>query len=227
MIRYAARTRTGHLHSDNQDRLAADVERGTFIVVDGMGGLAEASATAQAVVEQFPRRVRERVTALHGPDVAQAVTAVAAELNERVRQGARAGPDSTGAAVALLLVRDGLALVVHLGDSRIYLARDGRLRRLTEDHTRGGQLTRFVGMPGEVVPGVSVTELYACDRILLCTDGLTGSVDDRALAELLTTPDGLDGVCGQLVEAATAGGAVDDISVIAIEYDARNARGMG
>ncbi|WP_131785930.1 PP2C family protein-serine/threonine phosphatase [Protofrankia symbiont of Coriaria ruscifolia] len=123
----------------------------------------------------------------------------------------------------MLLVRDGLALLAHLGDSRIYLARDGRLQRLTEDHTRDGQLTRFVGMPGEVVPGVSVLELRAGDRILLCTDGLTGSVDDQALAELLNTTDEVDGACRRLVEAAAAGGAVDDISVIAVEYGVRDA----
>ncbi|SBW22738.1 hypothetical protein FDG2_3056 [Candidatus Protofrankia californiensis] len=223
MIRCAVRTRAGHLHDGNQDRVATDVDRGTFIVADGMGSLADAAATAQAIVDQFPRRVWERVTALRGPDVTRAVTAVAAELNERVRHSARSGPDTTGAATALLLVRDGLALLAHLGDSRIYLARDGRLQRLTEDHTRDGQLTRFVGMPGEVVPGVSVLELRAGDRILLCTDGLTGSVDDQALAELLNTTDEVDGACRRLVEAAAAGGAVDDISVIAVEYGVRDA----
>ncbi|GAB2967244.1 PP2C family protein-serine/threonine phosphatase [Saccharothrix stipae] len=221
MITCAARTRTGRMHDENQDRLVAHPERGTFMVVDGMGGLADAAATAQVVVDLFPREARERVTALRGPDVVRDVTEALAELNERVRDTARTGPGTTGAAIALLLVRDGLALVVHLGDSRVYLARAGRVRRLTEDHSCNGQLTRFVGMPGAVVPGVSVHELAAGDRILLCTDGLTNSVDDHALGAVLTSAVGLDAACARLVDTATGSGAVDDISVIAVEFGAR------
>jgi PPM family protein phosphatase len=216
MIQCATRTRTGSLHDDNQDRVAADVERGTFIVVDGMGGLADAAATAQIVVDRFPQ-VLSRISALNGPDTAHAVIEFTAELNEHVRDTARSGPDTTGAAIAGLLVRDGLALAVHLGDSRIYLARKGRIVRLTEDHTDDGHLTRFVGMPGDVLPGVSVHELFAGDRILLCTDGLTGTVDDRALGSMLSLGD-IDRACRQLLDAAIAGGAVDDVTVVALEW---------
>jgi serine/threonine protein phosphatase PrpC len=223
MIQCATRTRSGALHDENQDRVATDVDRGIFIVVDGMGGLADAAATAQVVVDQFPPRLYERVSLLRDPDIAREVTCVLGELNVRVRDTARSGPGTTGAATALVLVRDNLALAVHLGDSRIYLVRKGRIRRLTEDHVEDGHLTQFVGMPGDVAPGVSVHELVAGDRILLCTDGLTGSVDDRALGSMLTSGE-LDRACGRLVDAATHGGAVDDISVVAVEF---GVRGLG
>lgn len=186
-------------------------------MVDGIGGLADAAATAQVVAERLPLRVCEGVAALHTPGVARAVTSAAAEINACVRTTARSGPGTTGASAALVLVRDGLALVAHLGDSRVYLARGGRLRRLTEDHSRDGQLTRYVGMPGEVVPEVSVHELSAGDRILLCTDGLTGSVDDRVLGALLGSASDPEDACALLVEAATSRGAIDDISVITLE----------
>ncbi|RKT55174.1 PP2C family protein-serine/threonine phosphatase [Saccharothrix australiensis] len=220
MIRCATRTRTGRLHDENQDRLVAHPDSGTFLVVDGMGGLADAAATAQAVVDLLPRGACARAAASDGPDATRRVTEVLAELNERVRAGARTGPGTTGAAIALVLVRGGRALVAHLGDSRVYLARDGRVRRLTEDHASDGHLTRFVGMPGAVVPGVSVHELAAGDRVLLCTDGLTNSVDDHALGVLLTSAGGLESACARLVDAAARGGAVDDISVIAVEIGA-------
>ncbi|WP_131785929.1 hypothetical protein [Protofrankia symbiont of Coriaria ruscifolia] len=110
MIRCAVRTRAGHLHDGNQDRVATDVDRGTFIVADGMGSLADAAATAQAIVDQFPRRVWERVTALRGPDVTRAVTAVAAELNERVRHSAqRTGHHGRGHRIAARPGRSGAA----------------------------------------------------------------------------------------------------------------------
>jgi PPM family protein phosphatase len=223
MIHCASRTRTGSLHEDNEDRVTTDMDCGTFMVVDGMGGLADAAATAQVIADCFPREVCERVEALSSPDVAREVTGVLAELNKHVRDTARSGPGTTGAAIAFLLVRDGLALVVHLGDSRIYLSRKGRIRCLTKDHSEDGHLTQFVGMPGEVEPGISVHELASGDRILLCTDGLTGSVDDRALGRMLAS-GGLDRACGRLVDAATDGGAVDDISVVAVEF---GVRGLG
>ncbi|MFC4009980.1 PP2C family protein-serine/threonine phosphatase [Nonomuraea purpurea] len=221
MIRYAMRTQAGGLHGENQDVVAADPAGGTFIVADGIGGLADAAATARTVVDQFPRRLCEHVTAIRAPGVTHAVTEVVAELNERVRREARSGPGTTGTTAALLLVRGGAALAVHLGDSRIYLARDGRLDRLTEDHVREGRLTRFVGMPGEVVPGISVHELSAGDRFLLCTDGLTGSVDDEALGAILNTAADLEGVCERLINSAAAGGTIDDVSVIAVQYGGR------
>jgi protein phosphatase len=192
-----------------------------FIVVDGMGGLADAAATAQLVVDQLPSRVCRSVSVLNRPDVAGAVGDAAAEFNERVRSTARCGPGTAGAAAALLLIRDGLALAVHLGDSRIYLARGGRIHRLTDDHSHDGQLTRFIGMAGDAIPGVSVHELDAGDRMLLCTDGLTGCVSDQELAEVLRTVDEVDHVCAQLIDVAAAGGAIDDISLIAVEYGGR------
>ncbi|MBE1593326.1 PP2C family protein-serine/threonine phosphatase [Nonomuraea angiospora] len=218
MITYASGTRAGGLHEENQDRLAADPAAGTFVVADGIGGLADAALTARAVVEQLPLRVCERVTAIGAPGAARAAAEAAAELNDRVRDTARSGPGTTGAATALLLVRGGLALAVHLGDSRIYLARDGLLARLTDDHVHEGRLTRFVGMPGRADPDVSVHELSAGDRVLLCTDGLVHSVGDEELRAILTTAGDVEGVCERLLGAAAAGGAIDDVSVIAVQY---------
>ncbi|MFC7105788.1 PP2C family protein-serine/threonine phosphatase [Nonomuraea rubra] len=192
MITYAAGTRTG-LRGENQDRLAADPGNGTFVVADGIGGLADAAVTARTVVEQFPRRVRERVAALAAPGVDRAVTVATAQLNEQIRDTARNGPGTTGAATALLLVRAGHALAVHLGDSRIYLARAGGLALLTQDHVREGRLTRFVGMPGEVLPGVSVHELSGGDRLLLCTDGLTRGVGEEELRTVLNGAGEIEG----------------------------------
>lgn len=220
MIRAAARTATGCFHDDNQDRVGIDADRGTFIVVDGVGGLADAGATAQAVAERLPLHVSESVALLDGPGVVATVTKVVAELNDQLRTTARTGPGTTGATAAMLLIRDGSALVVHLGDSRVYLYRGRQLRRLTADHVRGGELTTFLGMAGDVSPDVAVHELRAGDLFVLCTDGLTGSVPDTVLAELLDGPDEVDGVCVRLVQAAARGGAADDVSVIAVGYGA-------
>ncbi|TVT61215.1 serine/threonine-protein phosphatase [Amycolatopsis rhizosphaerae] len=230
-ISYASGSRAGRLHGENQDRTAADPDHGSFLVADGMGGLADAAATARLIAEVFPRRLAESVAALADPGCAgikgiegitDTVAAAVTELNEQVRATARRGPGTTGAAMASLLVRDRLALAVHLGDSRIYLSRGGRLHRLTEDHREHGQLTRFVGMPGPVEPGVSVHELLDGDRLLLCTDGLTGVVDDAGLAALLAGAGELPGLCRRLLAAGDA--ALDDVSVLVVDIGGRQPR---
>ncbi|WUH98919.1 SpoIIE family protein phosphatase [Spirillospora sp. NBC_00431] len=218
MITFAACSRPGRLHSANQDRLATSAERGTFIVADGMGGGADAAATAQTVVDELPGRVRACVTTLSGPTAPVAVQAAAAELSERVRRSARHGPGTTGAATALLLIHGARALVVHLGDSRIYLVRGRELTRLTDDHSEDGRLTRYVGMSAPAIPGVSVHDLRHGDRLLLCTDGLTGHVDDASLAALLTSAGPVYEVGLRLVEAAADGGSPDDVSLIIVDY---------
>ncbi|WAL64631.1 serine/threonine-protein phosphatase [Amycolatopsis cynarae] len=221
-ISYASESRAGRLHGENQDRTAADPDHGAFLVADGMGGLADAAATARLIAEVFPRRLAESVRALADPGLEEAVAAAVTALNEQVRATARRGPGTTGAAMASLLVRDRLALAVHLGDSRIYLSRGGRLHRLTEDHREHGQLTRFVGMPGPVEPGVSVHELLDGDRLLLCTDGLTGVVDDAGLAALLSGAGELPGLCRRLLAAGDA--ALDDVSVLVVDIGGRQPR---
>jgi YD repeat-containing protein len=218
VIKCAAATLKGRLHRENQDRVAVDADRGIFLVADGIGGLADAAATAESVVAELPGLVNARVRALAGPEVVDLVTALVAQLNDRVRTAARSGPDTTGAAFALLVIRDGLALAVHLGDSRIYRARRDRFARLTEDHVLDGRLTRFVGMPGEVIPGVSRHELADGERFLLCTDGLITSVGEGGVDDSLSSQAEVDVVCDRLIGVARAGGAVDDVSVIALQY---------
>ncbi|MCU1685292.1 MAG: phosphoprotein phosphatase [Amycolatopsis sp.] len=216
MIEYSTASQTGRLHRENQDRVVADAVRGIFLVVDGIGGLADAAATAKLVAAELRDLVHVHVPMLAEPGVADVVTGLVAELNERVRAAARSGPDTTGAAFALLVIRDGLALAVHLGDSRIYRARRGRFARLTEDHVLDGRLTRFVGMPGEVVPGISLHVLEPGDRFLLCTDGLVANVDEGLLGDALSTWTEVDVVCEGLV--GHAGEAVDDVSAVTLQY---------
>lgn len=215
MIRCAARTDAGSHHADNQDRMLADARAGWFVVADGIGGMADAGATAQIVVDELPARVLARIRAHE--DVGRAVLAATAEVNNRVRATARHGPGTTGSTAALLIVQGGSAVVVHLGDSRIYLARYGRLARLTVDHALpSGELTRFVGMPGSAEPDASLHAVLPGDRLLLCTDGLVGALDDEHVCRLLGSAR-LDAACRELVSAARAAGAVDDVTVIVVE----------
>jgi protein phosphatase len=143
------------------------------------------------------------------------------------------GTTVTAAAVA----GDRHLQLAHVGDSRAYLLRDGSLEQLTTDHTVVGELvrrgrltpeqaaihpersilTRAVGLDHRVpVDTPDPLELVPGDQVLLCSDGLTETVPDPHIAELLTTgPDG-DAACRALIDAANAAGGPDNITVVLI-----------
>ncbi|MDD2328756.1 MAG: protein phosphatase 2C domain-containing protein [bacterium] len=124
--------------------------------------------------------------------------------------------------------------VVHQGDSRAYLFRGGVLNKLTADHSivallmrngeitekeatkhpARGQLTRFVGMPGDVYCEVQTLKIEDGDRLLLCTDGLWGIVNDDEIAAVLASHAELERGCGELIELAKRRGAPDNVTAL-------------
>src|SRR5690606_20244724 len=148
----------------------------------------------------------------------------------------RQGMTST---LAAALVGGGVAFLVHVGDSRIYLLRDGQLRQLTEDHSlvnemvRAGSIsreeagrsryrnviTRAVGLYPNVHADTLAVELLRGDRLLLCSDGLSDLVRPERIEELLRLPDVQQGV-EALVDAALERGGKDNVTVIGIAPEA-------
>jgi serine/threonine protein phosphatase PrpC len=130
-------------------------------------------------------------------------------------------------------------LVAHVGDSRLYLWRDGQLDRLTRDHSWveeqviAGALSSTEArvhpwrnlvtraLSGGPDPDVDLLplSLEPRDRVLLCSDGLTSVVGDDVICEVMSRPhDGkLDGLCQMLVDAANAAGGPDNITVVVVE----------
>lgn len=141
---------------------------------------------------------------------------------------------------ASLLLNDAGASIAHVGDSRVYLLRAGALQRLTEDHSwveeqvRSGALTASAArrhpwrnvvtraLSGGQDPEIDTREeaLQSGDRLLLCTDGLSGVVTDAVIAELLGADGGLDGICERLVEEANGAGGPDNVTVLIVEIHA-------
>ena len=209
--RYAGLSDVGRVRTENEDRWFADPDQGLFLVADGIGGSAAGGLASQIVAEVLSRLLHKRLSEAKrktSPDVAKHVSATLIELSERLRQESRGalGLKGIGSTVVLALVRDRQAVVAHMGDSQAYLFRAGRLERLTEDHTivqllvnhgqitleeaachpGHGQLTRFVGMGTEAVPETKNIELTPGDRLLLCSDGLTGMLTDQHILEILS-----------------------------------------
>lgn len=242
-VRYAGLTDVGRVRQTNEDNWFADPEQGLFIVADGMGGEFAGALASKAVVATLPELVRKYFGTLEGlPDggARRRMTNAIATLSTQLRQQTQNEPglDGMGSTVVCVLVRGSKALVAHLGDSRAYRLRAGRLRQLTEDHSliqvllrsgeitpkdaashlARGHLTRNVGMEGEPLPQTRLLELSPGDLLMLCTDGLTGMLSDAKIFAILNEPATLETQCRRLVDAANAAGGKDNVTVLLVRF---------
>jgi protein phosphatase len=233
-ISHAARSDAGRTHDQNQDRCLTDPGLGLYLVSDGMAE----DISPQVVIDKLPGLLQTAltgVTDLTDGRAACAVRSAVAEVSRKVRAEGERNYNVLGATVVLALVRGGDALVAHLGDSRAYLLRAGKLERLTRDHShlehmidlgwikpeeeswRGnGGPTRYAGMPAAAEADVRGLELRPGDRLLLCSDGLTEMLDDDEIREVLVPPLSPAQACERLVAAANRAGGGDNITVVVV-----------
>ncbi len=181
----------------------------------------------------------EQGAATRNPLLARLAASIA-DANDRIADLVAADYSLEGMGTTVTgAVFDGSAIgLAHIGDSRAYLLRDGRLERLTHDHSwvqslvddgkispdeaayhphRSLLLKVLNGQPAND-PDLTTVELRSGDRLLFCSDGLCGLVDDPRIAELLGQPD-LDAAVADLVDDALAAGGIDNITVIAAEAE--------
>jgi len=243
MIRYAGLSDRGLVRENNEDNWSADDSQGLFIVSDGVGGQLAGELASQIVVQALPVLLRERLAGigdLSDVKASELIIGALCELSNRVRSEAKgeAGIEGLGATVVLALIRDASAMIAHMGDSRAYLLRGGKLRQLTNDHSivqllieRGeiaqkqahthpsrGQLTRSVGMAGEPLPEAQFVALEPGDRLLLCTDGLTGMLAHKRIHAILDGGLEPETACQRLIDKAKAAGGHDNITAVVIDF---------
>lgn len=240
--RYAAASEQGRMRDHNEDRWCAHGDLGLFVVSDGMGGGPAGELASEIVVRALPAIVTERfdlgVRDVRARDASRSLRAALAQLSARMRDGSHTQPGlaGMGATAVVALIRDDCALIAHIGDSRAYRWRDGRLRRLTRDHSLAqalvdageitarevadhpghGQLTRHIGMDGEALPEARRLVLRPDDRLLLCTDGLTGTLGHAQLRTILDEHPEPHSACRALVDAALQAGAGDDVTALVV-----------
>jgi protein phosphatase len=229
-LRWAARSHAGLLRPLNEDSVYAGPR--LLAVADGMGGHAAgevASAVAIAALAPLDEDVPDAdlLAALHD-------SARAANAHLRAMVAGDAALEGMGTTlVALLFDRNRLGLL-HIGDSRCYLLRDGVLTQITHDHTlvqalvdegritqeaasshpQRSVITRVLDGRDDLEPDLSVREALPGDRYLVCSDGLTGPVGSLdTLRETLQLPDPQE-ACDRLVELALRGGGPDNVTVV-------------
>jgi len=236
-LRIAGDTHVGKVRSANEDALIVEPRLGLYAVLDGMGGANAGDVASQMARDAIREHVQQRRGALPPRKLLEAAIQAGSKT---VYTGAQADRErhGMGTTVVACLVVDGTHLVVgHVGDSRAYLLRRGRLQALTRDHTiveelvdRGllsaedaerhpykNVLSRNLGSRPQTRVELAELELAAGDRILLCSDGLYGYASTEAIQYVLGSGDDPDQVCRDLIELALRGGGGDNVSTIVIE----------
>jgi serine/threonine protein phosphatase PrpC len=237
----AVRTDVGPVRSNNEDATFASPRMAA--VADGVGGAAAGEVASRAAIDALRALDNRR---LERP-LPEALRAAIADGNERIGFIAACRPRTAGMSTTLTAVAldDARYAVANVGDSRTYLLRDGALRRLTRDDSlvqrlldsgtitddearRHPQRSLVVealdGDPQRTPPAIETLPARPGDRLLLCSDGLTDSVDDDAIAATLRIAD--RGTCAErLVDLALAAGARDNVSVVVADAVVRGDAG--
>ena len=240
ILRAAATTDVGMCRGANEDRYGLAPELGLFLVADGMGGHCAGQIASKLAAQSVVEVVRglENSAVSLTEKLRQAVEIA----NRRIYFAAEAKREWAGMGTTLvaILATEGRVALAHVGDSRAYLIRRGRIRCLTDDHSLVGELvrcneideatarrhphrhvlTRAVGVRRAVQPDLAELTPLAGDLFLMCSDGLTNQVEDAEIAEYASEGATPQVVCDALVAAANERGGEDNITALLVRYEA-------
>jgi PPM family protein phosphatase len=251
---WAVITDKGLRRTSNEDSHCERPEIGLFVVADGMGGHVAGEVASREAVDAIQAFIADTASADKNrtwpfpfePNLSLEANRLKAAFRLANRKIAAAIADSTelrgmATTASALLAGKQSACVAHVGDSRVYVLRDGQLEQLTHDHSwveeqvRAGTMTPTAArqhpwrnvvtraLSGGEDPEVDVTEVtpIAGDRYLLCSDGLFSVITDQQIAEILgDAKRSLQDICEALIAAANAGGGPDNITAVVLEVDA-------
>ncbi len=234
-LRHAVATDNGRARDHNEDAFQIETKPARagagalFVVCDGMGGFASGEVASELAAET----IVAHYYATPAPDPGTGLRGAFDEANRRVWREGRGKMGTTG--VAALFIGDA-ALLANVGDSRAYLLRAGAIRQLTSDHSFVAEqvvagmltadeartssyrniITRALGYRPEVDVDLYQEAVFPGDRVLLCSDGLYGSVEPHELAELATSGP-LEPAVDELIALANDRGGQDNITAVLVE----------
>lgn len=228
----SARTHAGLVRKINEDACLERPELGLWVIADGMGGHAVGDVASAMIIDQLDTTAPRTIASLDGRlmDMRMRLLSVNGDLRA---EAARRDVRRIGSTVVILLAAERSCGYLWAGDSRIYLYRQGQLRRLTRDHSQVEELkargqiteeeaqhhpakhliTRAVGATDALDIDEDQLDLHDGDMFLLCSDGLTNEVTDAELGHELACGDCAQAV-GRLIELALQRGGRDNVSVI-------------
>lgn len=245
MISYGFQTDTGRVRGHNEDAVGAAPDLGLFLVADGMGGHAAGEVASRMAVDATVRAVRECAGngQLGTPDgIRDVLLDAVRKANADVFSESVANHRARGMGTTLtaILLADDRYHIAHVGDSRGYRVRGGEIVRITRDHSyveelvRKGMLssadarthpqrnivTRSVGTQEGLEADYRTGEVRAGDVYLLCSDGVSGELEDGEILEIVEAERAdLQNTCDELVRRANEAGGRDNSSVVLVRVD--------
>ncbi|MFM9592546.1 Stp1/IreP family PP2C-type Ser/Thr phosphatase [Streptomyces scabiei] len=229
-LRFAAGSHKGMIREGNEDSGYAGPR--LLAIADGMGGQAAGEVASSEVISTLVTLDDD----IPGSDILTSLGTAVQRANDQLRAMVEEDPQLEGMGTtltALLWTGQRLGLV-HVGDSRAYLLRDGVLTQITQDHTwvqrlvdegriteeeatthpQRSLLMRALGSGDHVEPDLSIREVRAGDRYLICSDGLSGVVSHQTMEDTLASYQGPQETVQELIQLALRGGGPDNITVI-------------
>ena len=242
-------THVGRQRQHNEDSFLVEDGARLYLVADGMGGHAAGEIASRIAVDSISEFIlhtkEDDGTWPHGYDeqfgrTTNRLMAAVRMANTRVLEAMRkdARLRGMGTTVVACMADNAKMSFAHVGDSRAYLVRDGKLSRITNDHSwvfeqvQAGMLTeaeaekhplrnvitRALGGALQVTPDASEIEIRSGDVYLLCSDGLTGMVpEDEILRVVADNKNDLEAACKELIDAANERGGLDNVTAILVK----------
>jgi serine/threonine protein phosphatase PrpC len=230
----------GRARSNNEDSVATDPEVGLAVLADGMGGY-NAGEVASNMATSFIRTelgrwLREASSQASDAEVRRAMDICVDNANRAIFNAANSNPQYAGMGTTLVVAvfRDNRVLLGHVGDSRCYRLREGRLQQITRDHSllqeqidaglitpeqaafsaNKNLVTRAVGVEDTVLLETHLHEVQPGDIYLMCSDGLSDMLDDQSISQVLQMHDSIEAGGRALIDAANDAGGKDNIAVV-------------
>jgi serine/threonine protein phosphatase PrpC len=256
-LEVAGKTDVGCVRANNEDNFGYDSRYGIFVVCDGMGGQAAGEVASKMGVDVLLDYFRNQPSAAemlaangdfpHAPQSASSGAQSLADAiqlaNRKIFQAGQAqqARQGMGATIVAALVRGNSLSIGHVGDSRIYLVRQGAIQQLTQDHSlvmeqvRRGYITleqaqkselqniilRALGSEEAVEADVEDLVAVPGDLLLMASDGLTRHVQDEEILKIVQEPGDLEQRCSELVQLAKDRGGDDNITCLLIRIVSR------
>jgi protein phosphatase len=238
-MRSSWKTDTGKVRENNEDSILVDEEKGIFLLADGLGGHRGGEVASNLAVKEAYGYLRIRLDLIGSAEtfriLAESVAAAHSAVFKKSLEDKSLHDMGTTLEIAVFV--KSAVFICHVGDSRVYLLRNGKLEKITTDDNAATwlmehehipkeeippfarhMLTQAVGISKELVPEFHSPQLRPGDIMMLCTDGLTETLDDGEIADIiLEHGTSIRKATDALVDEANARGGPDNISVILVD----------
>ena len=236
-MRVISKTHVGLVRENNEDALLVRPPH-LFAVADGMGGYAAGEVASSSTIEALKNAI-DGIEEQQEEDIGAMILNAFNKANTQVHQMSLENSNYNGMGTTLTAVYlsgNGVGYCCHVGDSRLYICHQGKLKQLTKDHTyvasllADGKITedeaavhpqrhmllQAVGVEDKIKADLLQFEVEETDRLLLCSDGLTDMLRDEEIAELIVLED-VNEAAEQLLEKALDNGGRDNVSLILVD----------